>query len=60
MKSLIIGQIAGPIIRHGATVLGGWLLASGYADETSTQEVVGGLIALGGIVLSFAEKEMRT
>jgi len=59
VKTMILGRIAGPMIRHGATILGGWLIASGMADEATTQQITGGLVALGGVALSFAEKSLR-
>lgn len=59
LKSLIISKFAGPILRHGATVIGGWLMAEGWADEATAQQIVGGVTAAGGILLSFVEKEIR-
>ena len=58
-KTLLLGKLAGPLIRHAATVAGGWLLASGYADAVAVEAVSGGLIALGGIGLSIIEKKLR-
>ena len=58
-KTLLINQFAGPLIRHGATILGGWLIASGYADDATVQQITGGLVALGGVGLSFVEKAAR-
>lgn len=60
MKSLILSNFAGPIIRHGATVIGGWLMAEGIADEATAQAIVGGLTAAGGVGLSYLEKMIRT
>ncbi len=59
MKILVLSKLAGPMIRHGATVLGGWLLANGYADESTAQQIVGGASAAAGVVLSLAEKRLR-
>lgn len=59
LKSLIISQFAGPIIRHGATVVGGYLIAQGWADESTAGEIVGGLVAAGGLIMSWAEKTIR-
>jgi len=56
LKSLLLGKIAGPMIRHGATAAGGWLIAEGITDQATAQQVVGGIVAVGGIAMSFAEK----
>ncbi|NVK16703.1 MAG: hypothetical protein HWE35_21230 [Rhodobacteraceae bacterium] len=59
MKYLILSQFAGPMIRHGATVLGGYLVAEGIADADTAQQIVGGLTAAGGVGLSYLEKLLR-
>lgn len=63
MKSLILTQMlrpmVGPMIRHGATVLGGYLMAQGYADESTVAQITGGLTAAGGVALSLLEKKIR-
>lgn len=59
MKYLLISKFAGPMVRHGATVLGGWLMAEGIADEATAQQIVGGVTAAGGIALSYLEKMIR-
>lgn len=45
-------------IRHGMTVIGGYMVASGYADETTWQTITGGAVAAGGLALSFGEKAL--
>lgn len=59
LQSLVINKVLGPFIRHGATALGGWMVAQGYADENAVSEIVGGLVAFGGVALSFVEKQIR-
>ncbi|MEY8798939.1 hypothetical protein AB9K35_01225 [Leisingera sp. XS_AS12] len=59
MKYLIISKFIGPMIRHGATVVGGYLVAEGIADEATAQQIVGGLTAAGGVGLSYLEKMIR-
>lgn len=59
LKSLMLGKVAGPLIRHGATALGGFLIAQGWADDATAQEITGGLVAAGGVLVSFVEKEIR-
>lgn len=58
-KSLIVSKFAGPIIRHFGTVIAGFLLAQGWADESTANEIAGGFVALGALGLSFVEKEIR-
>lgn len=48
-------EFIGKKIRHGMTVLGGSLLTAGYLqpDDAGLWEmVIGGAVALGGIILS--------
>ncbi len=59
IKELLFSNFMGPMIRHGATVLGGWLMKEGYADESTVQQIVGGLTAAGGVGLSLLEKKVR-
>ena len=63
MKTLIITQmlrpIIGPLIRHGATILGGYLMAEGWADENTVAQITGGMTAAGGVALSVLEKKIR-
>lgn len=59
LKSLIISKFAGPIIRHSATVLSGWLMAEGMADENTAQQISAGFAAVAGLALSWVEKEIR-
>jgi hypothetical protein len=60
LQSLIFSNFAGPILRHSATVLGGYLVASGIADEGTAEAIMGGFVAAGGLVLSWVEKEVRS
>lgn len=59
LTSLIFSKFAGPVLRHGATVLGGYLVASGIADAATAEAITGGVIAAGGLALSWVEKEIR-
>lgn len=59
IKAILINKIAGPLIRHGATVLGGYLIAEGIADEAAVSAITGGIVAAGGVAVSFAEKYLR-
>ena len=59
LKTLLIGKLMGPIIRHGATAFGGFMVAQGWADEAMSQEIIGAVVTLGGLAMSVAEKEIR-
>ena len=59
MKHILFSKIVGPWLRHGATLVGGMLIANGWADEATAEAITGGLVAVGGVVLSIIEKEAR-
>ncbi|WP_065331401.1 Pam3-gp28 family putative phage holin [Tritonibacter mobilis] len=59
MKYIAISKFAGSMIRHGATLIGGYLVAEGWTDENTAQQIVGGLTAAGGLALSLLEKKAR-
>ena len=59
LKMMIINRVVGPIVRHGATAVGAWIMAAGIADAETTQAIVGGVVALGSVGVSFAEKALR-
>ena len=48
-------QIFG-IIRHALTVIGGALVAKGYIGEEISEEIIGIVISVAGIVWSYAAK----
>lgn len=49
-KAKWVGQI-----RHVLTIMGGALVAGGYADESTIQEVLGGFMAFAGLILSWRD-----
>jgi hypothetical protein len=59
LQSLIFNRVVGPMVRHGATALGGWLAANGYADGAAIEAITGGAVAAGGLLVSFAEKRFN-
>lgn len=59
MKALILKQFIGPMVRHGMTVLGGYLMAEGLADQIAVDAIAGGGVALVGVALSVFEKKTR-
>ena len=48
-------QILG-ILRHSLTFIGGILITKGFIDETLSNEIVGSIITLTGLVWSVIEK----
>ena len=45
------------IVRHVATFVAGVAVSKGYLDDQSALEIVGGLVALAGIVWSWTSKK---
>lgn len=50
--------IAG-LIRHFLTIAAGGLIAKGVIDQSIADQIIGGIIALGGVGWSLAEKYLR-
>lgn len=48
-------QILG-VVRHGLTVVGGFLVAKGTLSEQALIELVGGLVSIIGFAWSFFSK----
>ena len=49
-------QIFG-LIRHALTIIGGALVAKGYLADDGLEEVYGSLMALFGVIWSYAAKK---
>lgn len=49
----------GTLVRHALTTGGGYLVASGIATQDQTGQIIGGLIALGGVLLSLYNKRRK-
>jgi hypothetical protein len=45
------------VIRHGLTVAGGALIAKGVLDESVSNEIIGAIMSLVGVVWSFFSKK---
>lgn len=59
-KTVLLPIIAGYVpnaIRHGATALGTYLIAQGFADKGTSEQVTGALVVIGGFLWSVAEKK---
>lgn len=48
-------QVIG-IVRHSLTFIGGLLIMKGIIDESTSNEVIGGIITLVGTIWSIVEK----
>lgn len=59
LKLILLDKAISPLIRHGITVAGGYMIAQGHADPDSIQQVAGGAVALTGIGMSWLEKKLR-
>jgi len=56
LKGIILSKLLGSVLRHALSGVGVWLVAEGYADETTAQELVGGVMAASALGLSFVQK----
>jgi len=45
------------LVRHTLTALGGFLVARGYTDSGTVEAIIGGSVALVGLVWSMAHKK---
>ncbi len=45
--------------RHALGIIGAGLVAGGYADGAIVQEIIGGLMALAGLYLSWTSKAKK-
>ena len=53
MIKYFLGRTFGTkIIRYGLAGVGGWLVANGYTDEATAQQLVGSGVAASGIAFS--------
>jgi hypothetical protein len=48
-------QILG-IVRHGLAFIGGILIMKGVLDESTSEEVIGGIVTLVGTIWSIIDK----
>ncbi len=52
----MIQALLGLLLRHGLTLLSGYLVARGIADSSVAAEIVGGISAAAGLGLSALNK----
>jgi len=47
------------IARHVLTIIGGGFVAKGYISAETADAIVGGSIAVGGVIWSMVDKKQR-
>jgi hypothetical protein len=57
IKDFIFSEKGKSILRHIITAIGGVLVAFGYIDESALEALIGAIMTIGGVVLSFKDKE---
>jgi hypothetical protein len=58
-KDFIFSEKGKSILRHSLTSIGGVLVALGYIDESSLEALIGAIMTISGVVLSFKDKEKK-
>ena len=56
MKILTSKTILGIVERHGATIIGSYLVTHGLATDGQWQAITGGALALYGVICSIVQK----
>lgn len=59
LKELFGSEKGKSIIRHTLTAIGGVLVALGYIDESVLEALIGALLTISGVILSFKDKEEK-
>jgi hypothetical protein len=59
IKDFIFSEKGKSILRHTITAIGGVLVALGYIDESALEALIGAIMTIGGVVLSFKDKEKK-
>lgn len=57
--TILLDKAISPLVRHGITAAGGYMIAQGHADPEAISAVAGGGVAAVGIALSWLEKKLR-
>lgn len=53
-------QIIVGVVRHILTLAGGWLVAKGYTDDATAQQITGYIVAIIGFAWSIVEKKKNS
>jgi hypothetical protein len=59
IKDFIFSEKGKSVLRHSLTAIGGVLVALGYIDESALEALIGAIMTIGGVVLSFKDKEKK-
>lgn len=51
--------LVGSLVRHALTLGGGYLVSSGLATQDQSAQIIGGLVAIGGLALSLFNKRKK-
>jgi hypothetical protein len=59
IKDLILSDRGKVIIRHTLTAIGGLVVGLGVIDESALEALIGAILTIYGVVLSFIDKENK-
>jgi hypothetical protein len=54
--NILLARFGGAAVRHFATAAGGYLVAQGVIDEQSSSQIIGAIVTVGGLGLSWVQK----
>ena len=58
-KDFIFSEKGKSVLRHSFSAIGGVLVALGYIDESALEALIGAIMTIGGVILSFKDKEKK-
>jgi hypothetical protein len=59
LKGIIFSEKGKGIVRHILTAIGGLLMGYGYIDESAVEGLIGAIMTIYGVILSFKDKEEK-
>jgi hypothetical protein len=57
IKEFILSEKGKGVLRHTLTAIGGVLVALGYIEESALEALIGAVLTIYGVVLSFKDKD---
>jgi hypothetical protein len=57
LKEIILSEKGKAIMRHTLTAIGGLMVGYGYIDESAIESIIGAIMTIYGVMLSFKEKD---
>lgn len=54
-----LNKLIGSIVRHALTTAGGYFVANGLATQEQSTAIIGGIVALVGVLLSVYHKRVK-